>query len=241
MSLKAKEINWVDYPVGCRAKQMFPCSIKSSALVTDFKFGDAEWVFNRGAAVFAEDSKSFKVLHGVAWMKSESEIKILGSGWHLVASGDVYFDTDSQRKLVVKNFAGSVRLESDRVTTFSDDVIPVGFENWYSGLGLEPGAKSWALQRGLLEPIQTEKMFSEIIPLMNGRKASKLERLKSYRESWSGNTQASADFYKQIALNRRAEAQAIIDKERARRLAEQRERTKLREMFKERNGLIDIN
>lgn len=226
-----------DYPEQCFSKKQYPCSIKSDSLVHDLKFGVGTWTLNRGAALYAESQSDFKVLHGVAWLNTKEEVKILSVGWYLSVSGDVYFDTDAQKKLVVKNFDGSVKLVSDRFKTFSDDVIPVGFENWFSGLGLEPGLKSWALQRGQLSPIQTEKVFSEIIPMMSGRKATKLSKLQSYRNSWAGNVEETSSFYKQIALNRRAEAEAIVEKERARRLAEQRERSKLREMFKERNGL----
>ncbi len=217
----------IDEPRGCFATLRFPCAVRASFSPQKLDVKGVQASLNQGTSVILYSEKKWRLLEGQMWLRSSSDFQLSTGFVQFSLNGDSWIDFISDEKVFVQNLIGSFKVSSPLIKL--NQAIPVGFGNWYSLIDSDGN-----LSQGILKVIEPRKFVPEWAEVARLPKKQAIVVIDSYRKSWKGNVEASAQLYQEVVNRRLAsiERRQIIKARRAK--AEFDERARLRRMFRER-------
>lgn len=218
----------VDEPKGCWKAQRFPCALKTATHAERINWNDSQVVIGvQSMAVI--HPKEIRILKGAAWVNSEQDVLFVTSYLSVRFRGEIWISHgDDQTQ--VKNLNGEVLSLTGRNGV--SDVLPTGFENWYSALNSKG---DWA--RGVIRPIILTQFLPMWVAQMNIHSKEAAAQVAKWKTAWNSNIETSAEAY-QYAV-RRDLAHIENEKRQAaqRRQQLEQERQDLLRLFRSKNGL----
>ena len=223
----------VDSPSRCFSQRVYPCSLRVTGGLLSFEKDSQKYQLADQSSLEILSVSKIKILQGSLWVKEARELQVQVSPvLTLKINGEVFMQKTSDTVLSVRNLSGQVGFESPHV--FSNEFLPIGFENWYGPLDSQG-----QVSRGVIKPISMTDFLKVWIPVSGLSFAEMKRATKEYKELWREALDQSTSFYKEI-VERRIASQEEKEREAQRmREAQQKEQAKLRKMFREKNGLID--
>lgn len=224
--------SFIDLPKGCYGKQSYPCTLTvEKGFLSLMRSESVVHLSKEGVlAFFAPDQ--MQLLKGQIWIQGAKHVTLkMSSVLKLEVDGDwlVSFVGHSNQVNIL-NLNGQAKFVSQSV--FENESIPVGFENWYSGI-----ATNGQVLRGIIRPIENESFLKNWMPISGMSLAASKHKFKNYKENWQGVIEESANFYQQVVARRVASAEAAQDRKDARARLLQQEQAKFRKMFRQKLGL----
>jgi hypothetical protein len=170
-------------------------------------------------------------LGGGAWVLKSQDLKVrISPLLTLQVTGEFFFRYQPDSTILVRNLSGEVKFHSARV--FASEALPLGFQNWYGPLDA-----SGQISRGMIRPIEMAAFLKDWYSMSGLSVAEMKTRVQEYREAWKDGLDLSSELYSQVVLRRIASVEEKERKKWERHQASERERRKLRNMFRDRNGL----
>jgi hypothetical protein len=227
------ELKFVDLPQNCYAKKTYPCQVRiSGGSLTIEREAQVLHLADQGAISFLS-ANELQFLSGAAWIEKANALTVKVSAvLKIQISGEWLLKKEKDATMVMRNLAGEARFLSDRV--FPNEALPVGFQNWYGLLDT-----SGSVSRGMIRPIEVGEFLRDWLPMSNLSVAEMKHQISSYKERWKGALEQSAQLYAQVATRRIA---AVEERERLKlekAVSLRQEREKLRQMYRDRNGLSE--
>jgi hypothetical protein len=226
----AEGLVYVDEPAGCFDRAAYPCAVRALEPLK-LQRGDDVFQFAADTSVVWLSPDDLRVIEGRIWIEKSNKLSLrLLGGDSVVMNGEFLITHQEDQSLLVMNLNGSVQFPAKGF--LKSEALPVGFQNWY-GRRMTEGN----VERGVVRPIEVATFVDSWARTGVSTKAARLDKVKLYKKLWRGNVDQSAVLYKDI-VERRIASQEDAASARARREQKaQAEREKLRQMFREKNGL----
>ncbi len=217
----------IDEPRFCLARQIYPCAFRAQSLAQVLLLNDFEVHLSQGASLLLYDAKHMRLLGGQIWIRRSKELTLTTGFVDFSLNGDTWVDRVSSKKILIRNLNGSVRVSSSLSTL--QEVIPVGFENWYSLINSKVH-----LEQGVLRSIDPLHFLPEWSAIAQLPKTQSLDLLKTYKEYWSGNVEASSHLYQDVVNRHMASFQHEEISKNLKEERKQADEVKMRQMFRAR-------
>ncbi|PIS11364.1 MAG: hypothetical protein COT73_04490 [Bdellovibrio sp. CG10_big_fil_rev_8_21_14_0_10_47_8] len=222
---------YVDLPEGCFNKKVYPCALRVPSGFLRFERGHDVFQLGENSDLVFLGPKKFKLLKGRAWIQSKSDLTIEVQPEFLMSSqGEIYLEKLSSTGILIRNLDSELSISSSRL--LPSEALPIGFQNWYSGMGTQG-----QIVRGVIRPIDGEEFLRSWLPLAGLSVAQAKRKVSEYREQWAQAVEMASKLYQEVVDRRQAsvaEKEAQVQRVRLRR---QTEKKKLREIFCQKNGL----
>jgi len=232
--LAQAELRFVDSPKGCYARKSYPCQVRVSggSLVIE-RGNQILHLADQGALSFLAENE-IQFLSGGAWIEGAEGLKVkISSVLGLQIKGEWFFHREKDATMLIRNLNGEAQFLSSRV--FPSEAIPIGFQNWY-GLIDSTGQVS----RGIIRPIELKPFLKDWLAISGLSIAEMKNRVSIYRELWKDGLEMSVALYGQVVSRRIASVEERERKRAAQIEAVQRERAKLKSMYRDRNGFGEL-
>jgi hypothetical protein len=112
--------------------------------------------------------------------------------------------------------------------------IPLGFQNWFGDLN-----SLGSVSQGVLRPIDKSAFFKSWAKHMKANRLLASEKVEQWKELWKNSAQMGSNLYSEIAQRMIAKEDQKRSEAQRRRADQIQEQSRLRKMFRERNGLIN--
>ncbi len=224
-------MGFVDLPKGCFGKEVYPCQVRvSGGFLTIERSGLQMHLSDQSSLSFLSQNE-VQLLSGQIWVRKSQNLNLrLSALLKMKLSGEWFFERAADATILARNLQGDVRFESSKV--FENEALPVGFQNWFGGLDA-----TGQISRGLIRPIEMAAFLKEWLPLSGFSRAEMQSQIGEYRELWKEGPEISAQFYGQVVSRRLAAVEEKERKQQERAEALRQERLKIRNMYRNRNGL----
>lgn len=225
-------LGFVDLPKGCHSRQVYPCQVRVNGGFLAIEQGGQSLQLADQSALSFLASNEVQILAGSLWVRKSQDLTVRMSPLLALSlsSGEFFFSRQSDSALLVRNLAGEVGFESDRV--FANEVLPVGFQNWYGPLNT-----NGQISRGMIRPIDMAAFLKDWLSMSGLSRAEMRHQIESYRESWKDGLELSVELYSQVVSRRIAAVEEKERKKQERLSALRQERLRLRNMYRAKNGL----
>lgn len=225
---------FVDLPKNCYSKQEYPCTVTVESGVLTLVRENGKFNLSKNGVLAFFTAEKMQLLKGQMWISNAKGLETkISSILSLKIFGDLLVSKESREKTRIVNLNGQIEFVSKNL--FPSEAIPLGFENWYTGL-----AVNGQILRGIIRPIETETFLKSWVPISGMSLASSRHKFKQYKENWDGTVEESARFYQQIAERRIASAEEAEERRVRKMRSLQLERQKIRKMFRQKLGLENL-
>jgi hypothetical protein len=219
----------IEVPKNCRQQNKFPCHLRAIEMPYQVKFQDHFVHLSEGSNIrFLENE--IELLRGQFWISSQSPVKVLTSFAKIDVDGDAWLVLEPE-KMVIKNMNAKLAFKMVNNSPFS---VPIGFENWVSGID-----QNGKLVQGLLRPLDLKATSTLWVKTFRVPKEEAKKSIEEFVELWRGNVEKGADFYRAVASEKlkKEQEKELIKEQRRKQAAE--ENAELKKLFRSRNGLTD--
>lgn len=221
---------YVDQSEGCFADKKYPCAVKAIRGIFRIDRGGQIFVLDQGSSILMKSESEIQLLEGEMWIEKSADLGVnMNPYLKAQVSGEFWLRKDGD-KIFISNLEGEFKFISNKI--FSNETLPMGFENWYAGIRTDQKINS-----GIIQPISFEKFASDWARIYSGPKAEKLTRLKSYRDKWKDSVAQSAEMYAKVIERTMASVENKKRQERKTELDREKEREALKQLFRSKNYL----
>ena len=221
-------LSLVDEPTGCLSSNKNPCWFKTQSQPADVRLPGQ--VIHMAPQSIVERRPDFmKLLEGRVWIEAQSSSKWVTNFTEIEALGD-FAMKHSEKKTSVQNLSGDSRvfLKISR----QELQLPVGFENWVSGLD-----RTKAQAVGTLRPLDLKDFLVSFSRSFRITHSVVQDHLIPWQKGWSGNVERSSQIYSDSVHRQMASLQEQENLKKQRQKREIQQNDNLRKMFREKNGL----
>lgn len=227
---------FVDSPSQCFFKKSYPCRIHVTGGFLSFERSSQKFhLGDQSSLLFLSEGK-IQLLQGELWVRDSRGLSIQVSPvFSMTSSGEIFLEKRSDdQPLLVRNLQGEVKFDSPFV--FANEALPRGFQNWYGALDANK-----QVSRGVIRPIALTDFLKVWAPLSGFSIAEIRKTTRVYQQAWGDTLAVSADFYQDIVERRIASQEAKESRLENRHRQSLKERERLRQMFRQKNGFGDLH
>ena len=230
-------LKWlVDEPEQCLNQKKYPCAIRALSTGT-LHWEGVSFRIHKSSSLLFSGEHQFRLLQGVVGVQSpEESVTLREATLILQARGDVWFEKPLQKQILIRNLNGDVKLSLlHPMESSTEQVIPPGYENWYSGMESHGN-----ILQGTLRPLDPKKFLHSWNQLYRWPKSEAQEKLEVYKKLWGPAPVQIAELYSVSAQRMVASLEAEKLREQERESSRKAERAKILKMYKDRyeNGSL---
>lgn len=224
---------YVDEPLGCLQAEKLPCAVRATFAGEKFHYKKREVQANWLAAKKASwvlDEQGFKFISGQVWLQSSVQFSVRTNSVVTLANSELWLESVEERTKIANLSGDSLNLKL--AATGEKQSLPVGFENWFSGLD-----SAGQVSHGVPKAVDKVQFFKDWAQKLRVSDSFAKEKIAEWKEQWKNIASLSSEIYsgavkRAIAQQEQKELKEIQARERKRE-----EQRKLRKMFRARNGL----
>ncbi len=223
---------FVDAPAGCFRKKAYPCKVRVSSGFLAFEKASNQFHLGESSSLLFLGESEVQLLQGQLWVPASKHLVVRStSALKVAVSGEWFFQRQENAQFLLRNLDGEIRFLSRFV--FASETLPVGFENWYGTLD-----SSGQISRGVIRPIDMKEFLTAWMPLAGSSVAEMRKATLEYKQKWGEAVSKSASLYQEVVERRMASHEDKARRQAERKRSEEAERERIRQMFREKNGLL---
>ncbi len=231
VKIQAYALGLVDEPEKCFSQRIYPCSITSRDGNLKIVRDDLQINMSEDSVVTFEDERRLKILKGHLIFSSAHPVDMMVSS--LLAfkvKGEIFAMIESPKTVRLYNLNAEIDFIKGKL--FQSEVLPVGFENWYSGLNAHK-----QIDRGLIAPIERLSFLKKWGSVSLDSVAESRKKMKNYDKVWGDSVADASQFYQEVVERGIASENEKIAREIERKNKREKEKAFFRRMYREKVGL----
>lgn len=215
------ESGFVDEPRGCYFRVESPCSLRMIGRIgVPLSWAGHQLTLKPGSILTLEGSHQIKFIEGEVWVERGDHLKVKLGKWQVTVAGESWIQAEKSGAWLVRNLRGENQVHLDKL----DEVIPVGFENWYGGLGVN--------DRGIVRPIAAVDFWAQWNRLVKWPQKQAVSKIVEYRRSWAEAVGMSSKLYQNAVQRKIASDEDQAEKKRMSQVKAEEERKTLQNSFR---------
>lgn len=227
---KASYAFLVEEPKGCLTAKHEACSLRAVDIPYQIKAGTYSLNLSAGSAVSFRQNQIIP-LQGNFWIESSSEIELVTPYVKVKFKGNLWVESQPG-KTTIRNL--NTEIMDLQTARKSVEILPSGFENWYSGLD-----SSQQVVTGVMQPLPYKETIRSWVKTFRVPKDKSIELVSKWKPLWKKNVEISSDFYAQVAKEKLLSQQAKDDLEFEQKAKRAYEQEQLRKLYRMRHSLTD--
>lgn len=217
---------FLQVPHACLNHQ-FPCALQVAEAGT-IEINKNKMHVSQGTQLILLEENQMQMIRGAVWLRDSEGLTFKFGEIAFQVTGDILYERSGDR-VVLRNLAGTATMTSMKERKNRPSEIPVGFENWYQGLG-----RTGEAGQGVVRAFDLKDFMTTWLQVTGQTSPHFTDVIAGYKTQQKTAVAQSGQLYQQAFEMRdlaSAKAEDAVQQKRARL---EKENSRMRQMFRQR-------